>query len=81
MLRRLDPVAAPVVLVKVHRDRENLSLLFTDSNVQPTFRDPNTPLGGRGNYLVRPIPEPSTAVLLGLGLAGLGAIRRRQAQA
>jgi hypothetical protein len=30
-----------------------------------------------GNYLVRDVPEPSTALLLSLGLAGIAAVRRR----
>ena len=39
---------------------------------------PSHPIGG--NFLVRPIPEPSTALLLGFGLAAL-ALRRRRAVA
>ncbi|MHC4138080.1 MAG: PEP-CTERM sorting domain-containing protein [Planctomycetota bacterium] len=30
-----------------------------------------------GAWLVRPVPEPSTALLLTLGLVGIAAIRRR----
>jgi hypothetical protein len=30
-----------------------------------------------GNWLVRPVPEPNTAVLMGLGLLGLGVRKRR----
>jgi hypothetical protein len=32
---------------------------------------------GEGHYLVRIVPEPSTALLLAFGLAGLAAKRRR----
>ena len=30
-----------------------------------------------GSFLVRPIPEPSTGLLLAIGLDGLGSLRRR----
>ena len=39
--------------------------------------DFSTATTGIGVFLVRPIPEPSTALLLGFGLAGLAAGRRR----
>ena len=40
----------------------------------------STALRGPGHFLVRPIPEPSTALLLGSGLLGL-AIRGRRRKA
>ena len=36
--------------------------------------------GAVGSYLIRPIPEPSTLLLLGSGLAGLAGWRRKQAR-
>jgi hypothetical protein len=37
----------------------------------------NEALNESGHFLVRPIPDPTPAVLLGLGLTGLGAMARR----
>lgn len=39
--------------------------------------DPTVGVGDRGVYLVRPIPEPGTALMLGLGLVGLALRGRR----
>ena len=50
----------------------------SDRNVALTPRYPNNgfPLA-KGNWLVRPIPEPSTGLLLGLGITGFAVLRRR----
>jgi hypothetical protein len=42
--------------------------------------DFNTATAGIGVFLVRPIPEPSTALLLATGLATLAAVRRRRSR-
>ncbi len=57
------------------------SLSILTDGVLDTVPPPN---GGlfpyAGSYLVRPIPEPSVAVLLGAGLLGIGTHRRRTAR-
>jgi hypothetical protein len=51
---------------------------FSQVGVYLDGRDPSVGISTYGNFLVRVIPEPSTASLLALGLLSIAAVRRRR---
>lgn len=67
-----DPQHGTALQMQVNSIQQQVSTLF--------FMDPlpkDSGISASGNFLVRPIPEPGTGLLLGFGLIALGASCRR----
>lgn len=60
-------------------DNATLTFQFNSATGRGFFSEPGIDAFGIADAQQQPIPEPATLALLGIGLAGLGALRRRKA--
>lgn len=68
-----DPTRANAPFVAVSPDGSTGFANLLAATLDKSTADPRL-----GSYLVRPVPEPTTGVLLGLGLAGMALARPRE---